>query len=378
MKSASEFRASVYLRADEKREAIRRRNRKIRNAGISAGMLALVMALAAVFQLPALRLRFMPETTAGTGPALSPSPTQEAGVGSEEAIGAADVIDMSLVLRRQWGEGVRTVHINSRADEYEILAAYKDEVGLEKNASVALVPIPDQSETVQSREELDEYLRKLDVEEDFAGAMEGYDDAYFENNLLIVGAVGIIELDEEPDEPGESYGNGIGNGNGNENRTEPSEAPAGPEGGTAAPEPPGSSEPPEPSKPEPTTLPAELPVEPPTVIAGSQDAAPSAQTDDTAARTTPDGAEPDPERSELSGLPESGQPELSELQELAQAETTTKAARSTARRFGSKSRNPREIPEGVEIQGLLLVQAPKAAPAAPAAGQSAVPQQPLA
>ncbi len=290
MKNAADFAASVYARADVKKQEIRRRNRVARRAGASAGMLALILVAVAVTQNAGWRKPLVAVDKA-TVPVLW-SEKQLTQTTEEEV----DVVDMSLLLRQGQGTGeVKTIHLNNRADEYSVLSAYRSEAGLEDNGNLALVPIPGQSETVLSKEDLSDYLRKLDVEADFASAMAAYDDAYFAEHVLVVGAVGIIDL------------------------TAQEEATAPP------PETQGTTEPVY------TTFPEYLEVHPSTTepTAGATDSAPPTQTQ-TCTQT---------------------------------AGSDTSAAHSIASATVSRAASgvsPMTIPVEVEVQGLLLVQAPKA------------------
>jgi hypothetical protein len=189
VKSAAEFSASVHLRAQVKKDAIRKRNRRIRTIGASAGMLALVLITVAVFQSMSQRQALPPQTV---DELLVESPTI---VAEDEAEADVDLIDMNLLLRLSENAGqVKMVRLNNRADEYDALAAYQSENGLESNGNLAIVPLPGQSETVQSKEALDEYLKERDLEADFGSALAGYDDAYFLEYVLIVGAIEIVDL----------------------------------------------------------------------------------------------------------------------------------------------------------------------------------------
>jgi hypothetical protein len=320
VKTSAEFNASVYLRAKQRQAAIRQRNRRILQAGASAGALAVVLATTLVLQstgvrgpLPAPAASSVPGTWATTQRSAEPQAEEE-----------VNVIDMSLLLREAQGAGaVKTVHLNNRADEYEALSAYQSEAGLEDGGNLAIFPIPGQTETVESKAELWAYLEKLHLEADFGSAVAAYDDRYFASNTLVIGAVEIVDLAKQTERvPPETTETTV-------SQVDESNAAF-------------------------TSFPEQAIVEPTTAVADSHLPAPAVSASQGEFATLPGGSDqPTATLTTSRSAPAFTVPESS-LQTTMAAGTSAAASTPPAKQTSAQAEAARE-----EIQGLLLVQAPK-------------------
>jgi hypothetical protein len=196
VKNAEAFAASVYARAAQRRRMLLERRQRLRRLGAGGAALAVVLVAAAAARSPQLlRLAYGDDTTT-TLPAHTVqtyvSETLRAGVEEEGA--AIALADTRLLLRQGKNAGaVKKVALNNRADEFAALAEYKQEADLKDADNLAIVPIPGQTETVNSREDVEEYLEKQGLKDAFAEALAEYDEIFFASHALILSAIEVFD-----------------------------------------------------------------------------------------------------------------------------------------------------------------------------------------
>ncbi|MDR2752795.1 MAG: hypothetical protein LBB50_00615, partial [Oscillospiraceae bacterium] len=177
MKNCEEFRASVYARAQVRKNETAARKIKIRNTVLSV----MVVAVAAAATVPiARRGRLFP-------PATEPPPNkaQQVVVGRLQLENVRDKQLVAVVEKENNTPGFAV--LNSSAKQKAFVRQYKTVNHLNETQDIAMSPVYGEAKTVHSAEELNEYLDALPQSTALLRQIASfYGDAFFSANDLCV------------------------------------------------------------------------------------------------------------------------------------------------------------------------------------------------
>ena len=167
MKDNEQFRASVYARAERKKEQLAARRQKLRNASLSAAMVLLAAALA----VPAIR-----NTRTGDAELTAPDTRQQ-------VLHIPNRAAPVYVLLMSTGSGdTQAVVLENKDQQKEFVSKYKAAMNLGEDDSLPM-PAADTDRAIYSAEELTAYLTEL-LEAAGPTVLLDYDEAFFLDNNL--------------------------------------------------------------------------------------------------------------------------------------------------------------------------------------------------
>jgi len=184
------FRASVYARAQARGIQRRERRRKVRNASLSAAMIALALVMA----VPVVRTgrKFAPEAVA------EPELMQEHTVESARQPGEPPPSRMVLLMGVPGGGAAEVVVLDSNAKQKSFVSQYKEDNHMPAEADPSLTAALEAPKTVHSTGELTEFLQELPRTNDSMQlVISDYDEDFFASNVLCCVPLDIAPADFE-------------------------------------------------------------------------------------------------------------------------------------------------------------------------------------
>lgn len=193
MKTSEQFYASVYAKAEAKQAQIKTRNRRIRNGSVSALCVLAVAALA----VPLSRMNsvepFPPP------PTIVEQPVRR----NELFLGPTNA---RMVLLYDGNGANAAVLLNDQTEKQAFVDEFRKANNLSENEGIPLAPALEEMITIQSVEELVEFLTELPQDIEFLQeAIDEFDEAFFlENDLCAMPIEFDLEPEELPDEAPEA------------------------------------------------------------------------------------------------------------------------------------------------------------------------------
>ena len=168
MKSYEEFSASVYAKAETRRNQIRQRRSNIRNTALCAAAVVTVAAFSGAYA----RNR-APEIEYNVHEVAESEQNAHKGGGGDRP--------QMLVVLKDGGESKARV-LKNPEDQQALIRQLKPE---ESDSKISLIEGDSEAKTIYSAQELSDYLAQLRA--DSLPEMEDYDEAFFaENNLCVM------------------------------------------------------------------------------------------------------------------------------------------------------------------------------------------------